>query len=101
MSSKRRKLIQSTKPTASDPRTILNDSVHAVLQAHPVAGGSATAAASVTAIDEALAGNSQLNEPYGSYEQVIRRVVNNRMNSDSDFTAERFPNCSKWINKKK
>lgn len=99
MTSKRRKLIASAKPSGSDPRSIITDSVRQVIQTRNIAGSSA--ASSNVSADEALAANSHIHEPYGSYEQAIRTAVQSRINSDPDYTPERFPNCSKWINKKK
>lgn len=109
MSSKRRKLINNTKPQAAEPNNILPQAVRQVLQARVSHGASAasssTSSASIAStaasLDEAISSNQHIQEPYGSYEQALLNHVQNRIRTDSDFTPERFPNCSKWISKNK
>lgn len=112
MSSKRRKLITNSKPTGADPRTLLTEGVRSVLQSRTSGttsssaagvggGGSASSTNTNISVDEALASNPHIHEPYGSYEQAIRTFVQGRINTDPDFCPERYPNCTKWINKKK
>lgn len=110
MSSKRRKLINNAKPSTAEPNNILPQSVHQVLQSRITTnGGAATSSSTSSAaasnanitplLDEAIATNQHIQEPYGSYEQALLNHVQNRITSDPTFTPERFPNCSKWINK--
>lgn len=104
MSSKRRKLINNTKPSAAEPNNILPQTIRQVLQtrtAHgaSTASGSSSTSALANSLDEAIATNQHIQEPYGSYEQALLNHVQNRISSDADFTPERFPNCSKWISK--
>ncbi|XP_031620338.1 large proline-rich protein BAG6 isoform X2 [Contarinia nasturtii] len=107
MSSKRRKLINNSKPAAAEPNNILPQSVRHVLQSRISHGssGASTSSASVAStaasIDDAISTNQHINEPYGSYETAILSHVQNRIRTDTNFTPERFPNCSKWINKNK
>lgn len=110
MSSKRRKLITSSKPTAAEPNVMLGQGIRQIVQQQsrvsrvggPSSGAASSSAAStVTSLNEAIASNQHIQEPYGSYEQAILNHVQNRISSDSEFSAERFPNASKWINKNK
>lgn len=107
MSSKRRKLINNSKPAAAEPSNILPQAVRHVLQSRISHGssGASTSSASVAStaasIDDAISTNQHINEPYGSYETAILSHVQNRIRTDTNFTPERFPNCSKWINKNK
>lgn len=104
MSSKRRKLINNSKPTAAESSSILPQTIRQVLNrgSHGASTASASSSSAVAnTLDEAIATNQHIQEPYGSYEQALLNHVQNRISSDSDFTPERFPNCSKWINKNK
>lgn len=110
MSSKRRKLINNSKPSAAEPNNILPQTVRQVLQsrtsshgANAASSSSSSTAIAITApaLDEAIATNQHIQEPYGSYEQALLNHVQSRITSDPTFTPERFPNCSKWINKNK
>ena len=67
----------------------------------PSSSSQGTIASQIATLEEAVASNQHIQEPYGSYEQAILNHVQNRINSDADFNPERFPNCSKWINKNK
>lgn len=93
MSSKRRKLIQSTKPSSSDPNSILTDGIRHVIQSRNTLPS--------IPIEEVINSSSHLQEPHGSYEEALRNHVQNRVNQDPDYAPERFPNCSKWLNNKK
>lgn len=112
MSSKRRKLITSSKPAAAEPNIMLGQGIRQIVQQQSrvariggpstgAASSSASAASTVTSLNEAIALNQHIQEPYGSYEQAILNHVQNRISSDAEFSAERFPNASKWINKNK
>lgn len=104
MSSKRRKLINGSKPSIIDPNNILGQGVRTVLQSRVGRAGSSSAAstsANISAVDEAIASNSHIHEPYGSFEQAILEQVQQRIQNDTDFNSERFPNTSKWLNKNK
>lgn len=105
MSSKRRKLINNTKPSVAESSNILPQTIRQVLNRSSHGASTASASSSSSAVsntlDEAIATNQHIQEPYGSYEQALLNHVENRISSDSDFTPERFPNCSKWINKNK
>lgn len=111
MSSKRRKLINGSKPSLVEPNNIITQGVRQVLQAsrlNRVVGSGSSASSSAgtvantaAAIEDAIASNPHIHEPYGSYEQAILNHVQNRISTDPDYAPERFPNCSKWINKNK
>lgn len=109
MSSKRRKLINNSKPSAAEPNNVLPQAVRQVLQSR-ISHGASTASSSTSSasmastaasLDEAISSNQHIQEPYGSYEQALLNHVQNRIRTDTDFTPERFPNCSKWISKNK
>lgn len=95
MSSKRRKLIASKKPNLSNTNQFITDTFRHVARANGLQSQSNTAA-----VEEALTSNVQLHEPYGSLEQRIRQHIEARLSNDNDFNPSRFPNCSKWLDKK-
>lgn len=87
MSSKRRKVIASERPSTSDPRTILGESVQAAVRQRPNTSGAASAA--LTAIEQ----NTALQGPL---EQTMRTLVRNRLQNDADYDPARYPNTDKW-----
>lgn len=95
MSSKRRKLIASTKPSGSNPSQILTDTMRQVIQSQ------SNANSFTLNIEDGLAANPHIQEPYGSFEQAIRSNIQKRIENDPDYNPERYPNCSKWMNLKK
>lgn len=95
MSSKRRKLISSTKPSGSNPSQILTDTLRQVIQSQ------SNANSIMLNTEESLAAHPHIQEPYGSFEQAVRSNIQKRIESDPDYNAERYPNCSKWLNSKK
>lgn len=106
MSSKRRKLINGSKPSAVEPNNMLAQGVRQVLQSRASRNGGAAASSSsengtAASVDEAIASNQHIQEPYGSYEQAILNHVQSRITSDADYSSERFPNSSKWVKKNK
>lgn len=112
MSSKRRKLVNGTKPSAAEPNSMLGQGIRQVLHNRiPRVGGSGsstsstlsstTSASTLTALNETIASNPHIQEPYGSYEQALLQHVQNRINTDPDFSPDRFPNTSKWAKKNK
>jgi len=109
MSSKRRKLISGAKPSAAEPNSMLGQGVRQVLQnrtsrfggSSSGASSSSSTAATISSLNEAIASNQHIQEPYGSYEQAILDHVQNRLSNDVDYSPERFPNVTKWIEKNK
>lgn len=95
MSSKRRKLIANKKPNVSNPNQFITDTFRHVVRSHGIQSSQST-----SAVEDALTSNVQLHEPYGSFEQRIRQHIEERLSNDSDFNTARFPNCSKWLDKK-
>lgn len=109
MSSKRRKLISGAKPSAAEPNAMLGQGVRHVLQnrtsrfggSSSGASSSSSTAATISSLNEAIASNQHIQEPYGSYEQAILDHVQNRLSNDVDYSPERFPSVAKWIEKNK
>ncbi|XP_037044327.1 large proline-rich protein BAG6 isoform X3 [Bradysia coprophila] len=95
MSSKRRKLISSTKPSGSNPSQILTDTLRQVIQSQ------SNANSIMLTTEESLAAHPHIQEPYGSFEQAVRSNIQKRIESDPDYNPERYPNCAKWMNSKK
>lgn len=95
MSSKRRKLISSTKPSGSNPSQILTDTLRQVIQSQ------SNANSIMLTTEEGLAAHPHIQEPYGSFEQAVRSNIQKRIETDPDYNPERYPNCSKWMNAKK
>lgn len=111
MSTKRRKLLSANKPEAANANNVLGQGIRNLLQTRAGAriaaaastsasgGGSASAAATVAALDEAIASNPHIQEPHGSYEQALLSHVQNRIRTDNDYSPDRFPNVTKWVQK--
>lgn len=95
MTSKRRKLISSTKPSGSNPPQILTDTLRQVIQSQ------SNANSIMLTTEEGLAAHPHIQEPYGSFEQAVRSTIQTRIENDPDYNPERYPNCSKWLNPKK
>lgn len=87
MSSKRRKLIVSERPSTSDPRTILGDSVRAAVRQRPNTSSAASAA---------LAAIEQTPALQGPLENTLRTIVRNRVQNEADYDPARYPNLDKW-----
>lgn len=83
MSSKRRKLISSTKPSGSNPSQILTDTLRQVIQSQ------SNANSIMLTTEEGLAAHPHIQEPYGSFEQAVRSNIQKRIESDPDYNPER------------
>lgn len=91
MSSKRRKVIASERPSTTDPRTMLGESVRAAVRQRPNTSG--TAAAALAAIEQTFASPTNVQGPL---EQTLRTLVRNRVQNDGDYDPARYPNLDKW-----
>lgn len=105
MSSKRRKLLQSKKPSV-DAQHLLNESVlHAMQTVRPVASTSSRSAGSSSSSSSNINTNelvaSILADPQvqSSFREQIRASVSDRVQQDPDYKSENYPNLRKFTEK--
>lgn len=92
MSSKRRKLISTTKASPDVP-TLVSEGVRRVVQS----SGLTSTNPNIT-IDEVSAAISTDTAVQSSYREAMKSSVQERLKNDPDYNAERFPNSSKYFN---
>lgn len=92
MSSKRRKIIASERPSTSDPRSILSDSIRSAVRQRPSTSGAAPAA---------LAAIEQATTFQGPLENTMRTLVRNQLQNNPDYDPTRYPNLDKWSSNSK
>lgn len=107
MSSKRRKLLQSKKPSV-DAQHLLNESVlHAMQTVRPVAStssrsalsGSSSSSSSNINTNELVASILADPQVQSSYREQIRASVSDRVQQDPDYKSENYPNLRKFTEK--
>ena len=107
MSSKRRKLIQQTKPP-TDIAGLVSDGVKKVVQTSGIQNPSSSSASSgsggnnsssATSLDDIASNIAGDVTVQSSYSEAMRATVRERLTNDPDFDDERFPNCSKYFKK--
>lgn len=92
MSSKRRKLISTTKASPDVP-TLVSEGVRRVVQS----SGLNSTNPNIT-IDDVTAAISTDTAVQSSYREAMKSSVQERLKNDPDYNAERFPNSSKYFN---
>lgn len=96
MSAKRRKLIQSTKPP-HDVKSLLAESVRRAIQTTGLQSpSSSNPTQSVDEISNAIATDTTVQ---ASFCETLRNGVKERLKTDTDFNADKFPHTSKYFNK--
>ncbi|XP_073840420.1 uncharacterized protein isoform X2 [Musca autumnalis] len=96
MSSKRRKLIQHTKPP-TEIRALIADSVGKAIQNAGV--GSSTSANQSQTPDEIARAIANDTAVQSSCTEAIRTQVRERLKKDPDYEAEKYPKSTKFIQK--
>lgn len=98
MTSKRRKLVTSTKPS-TDPNKLLTDSLKKAIyeaglsRTQPSGPGSSRVSS-----DEVVRSIVEDAATQSSYRERLRKEVKEKTDKDVDYDPERFPNCSKFVN---
>ncbi|XP_076263344.1 large proline-rich protein bag6-A isoform X2 [Rhynchophorus ferrugineus] len=89
MPSKRRKLVNKSKPQGSLPQ-VISDSVREAVTATGL-----TSAAPLDVVTEAAGQSIDIQT---AYRTLLRQTVQANLRDNEDFTPERFPNTSKYFN---
>jgi large proline-rich protein BAG6 len=94
MSSKRRKILQSKKPSKNAQQLIAEGvrEVTATVKRNPQASNSVNPGPAVDQIAAAIS-----NDPavVAAFREEVKATASQRVNSDADFDAEKFPSSSK------
>lgn len=91
MSSKRRKLITNSKPNADIP-SLVNDGIRNAAQT--------TSGINTSNLDDVSTSIASDIAVQSSYREAIITSVQERLNTDTDYSPERFPNIKKYFKKK-
>ncbi|XP_037931262.1 large proline-rich protein bag6-B isoform X3 [Teleopsis dalmanni] len=96
MSAKRRKLIQTTKPS-SETNALLADNVRNAITAVGVT--SSTASNLPQSVDEITSSIASDATVQASFVEAVRTNVRDRLKKDPDYKPEKYPQTAKFINK--
>jgi large proline-rich protein BAG6 len=91
MSSKRRKILQSKKPSAN-VQQLVADGVRQVVRASSSSSSSARNPPQVDEIVSAIANDSAI---LNAYRDEVKTNVSQRLKNDPDYDADKYPNSSK------
>ncbi|KAG5677245.1 hypothetical protein PVAND_007017 [Polypedilum vanderplanki] len=105
MSSKRRKILFSKKPSTSAQQMLSEDVRNAVQSSYKSGPSSSSSNASVaitsnnssTPVDEIVASLSNDPTIQNAYRDEVKANVSQRLKNDVDFEAEKYPNSSKYF----
>lgn len=96
MSSKRRKLIQHTKPP-TEISALIADSVSKAI--HNAGVGTSTTSNQTQTPDEIARVIANDATVQSSYTEAVRVNIRERLKKESDYEAEKFPKSTKFIQK--
>lgn len=94
MSSKRRKILQSKKPSTK-PQQIVAEGVREVVGSVKKPPHSSNAANPAPPVDQIAAAISSDPAVLAAFRDEVKATASQRLNSDPDFDAEKFPCSSK------
>lgn len=97
MSSKRRKILQSKKPS-TNVKQLVADGVRQVVASTNKASTSSSSSRTAPSTDEIVAAISNDPAVLSAYRDEVKANVNQRL-KDPDFDEEQHPNSSKAFNK--
>nr|XP_044250329.1 large proline-rich protein BAG6 isoform X2 [Drosophila takahashii] len=95
MSAKRRKIIQSEKPTASVECLIANG-VQRAIQSAGLGGTSGSASSSSISVDAVIGSIAHDSAIQASYTDAVRNSVKERIKQDADFKSSKYPQIAKF-----
>ncbi|XP_016990941.1 large proline-rich protein BAG6 isoform X10 [Drosophila rhopaloa] len=98
MSAKRRKIIQSEKPTASVECLIANGVQRAIQSAG--LGGTSSAASSSISTDAVIGSIAHDAAIQASYTDAVRNSLKERIKQDTDFKSSKYPQIAKFAEQK-
>ncbi|XP_070070545.1 large proline-rich protein BAG6 isoform X7 [Drosophila takahashii] len=99
MSAKRRKIIQSEKPTASVECLIANG-VQRAIQSAGLGGTSGSASSSSISVDAVIGSIAHDSAIQASYTDAVRNSVKERIKQDADFKSSKYPQIAKFAEQK-
>ncbi|XP_017066747.1 large proline-rich protein bag6-B isoform X4 [Drosophila eugracilis] len=99
MSAKRRKIIQSEKPTASIECLIANG-VERAIQSAGLGGTSGSASNSSISVDAVIGSITHDSAIQASYTDAVRNSVKERIKQDVDFKSSKYPQIAKFAEQK-
>lgn len=94
MSSKRRKILQSKKPS-SNVQQLVADGVRQVVASTKKASTSSSSSRTAPSSDEIVAAISNDPDMLSAYRDEVKANVSQRLKDDPDYDDEKFPNSSK------
>jgi len=99
MSAKRRKIIQSEKPTANVECLIANG-VQRAIQNAGLGGTSGSASSSSISVDSVIGSIAHDSAIQASYTDAVRNGVRERIKQDADFKPSKYPQIAKFVEQK-
>ncbi|XP_037718964.1 large proline-rich protein bag6-A isoform X7 [Drosophila subpulchrella] len=99
MSAKRRKIIQSEKPTANVECLIANG-VQRAIQSAGLGGTSGSASSSSISVDAVIGSIAHDSAIQASYTDAVRNGVRERIKQDADFKPSKYPQIAKFVEQK-
>nr|XP_036670940.1 large proline-rich protein BAG6 isoform X1 [Drosophila suzukii] len=99
MSAKRRKIIQSEKPTANVECLIANG-VQRAIQSAGLGGTSGSASSSSISVDSVIGSIAHDSAIQASYTDAVRNGVRERIKQDADFKPSKYPQIAKFVEQK-
>ncbi|XP_043648024.1 large proline-rich protein bag6 isoform X12 [Drosophila teissieri] len=99
MSAKRRKIIQSEKPTASVECLIANG-VQRAIQSVGLGGTSGSASSSSISMDTVIGSIAHDSTVQAAYTDAVRNSLKERIKQDVDFKSSKYPQIAKFAEQK-
>ncbi|KRK01356.1 large proline-rich protein BAG6 isoform X9 [Drosophila yakuba] len=99
MSAKRRKIIQSEKPTASVECLIANG-VQRAIQSAGLGGTSGSASSSSISMDTVIGSIAHDSTVQAAYTDAVRNSLKERIKQDADFKSSKYPQIAKFAEQK-
>jgi len=95
MSSKRRKLLQSKKPSTNVQQLVADDVRQVVTASKLASASSSSTTRTVQPIDDIVAAISNDPAVLSAYRDEVKTNVNQRLKTDPDYDEEKYPHSSK------
>nr|XP_017027499.1 large proline-rich protein bag6 isoform X10 [Drosophila kikkawai] len=99
MSAKRRKIIQSEKPTAS-VECLIASGVQRALQNSGLGGSNGSASSSSISADTVIGSIAHDASTQASYTDAVRSIVRERIKQDADYKPNKYPQIAKFAEQK-
>lgn len=100
MSSKRRKVLLSKKPSTNVQYLIAEDVRNAIStndKSGPSSSNAGSSSSTAVPVDEIVAAISHDPSIQSAYKDEIKGNISQRLKNDADFEPEKYPNSSKYF----